>query len=204
MMPDLQHLRVLVAEDEYLIANDVSWWLERAGATIVGPTPTVKTTLETMAGADDIQVAVLDINLNGEMIFPVADELARRSIPLIFYSGYDSLVVPERFRDATRLSKCAAPSELVSAVFEQYLQNLSTLAPMCLGLSDQSVMELLPGLRLRARLLMPGVEAADTLVERTLARAILLVAGRPRTQSLDLWLHELLAIIHAESPYGLN
>lgn len=204
MMPDLQHLSVLVAEDEYLIANDISLWLERAGATIVGPTPTVKTALEKASGANDIQVAVLDINLNGEMIFPVADELARRSIPVIFFSGYDSLQVPERFRTATRLSKCAAPSDLVSAVFEEYLQNLSTLAPMCSGLPDQSVIELLPGLRLRARLLMPGVEAADALVERTLARAILLVADRPRGQSLDIWLHDLLVTIHSESPYGLS
>jgi len=204
MMPELQHLRVLVAEDEFYVANDIALWLERAGATIIGPTPTVQETLKRLSKADDIQVAVLDINLNGELVFPVADELARRSVPLIFFSGYDDLSVPERFSSAARLSKCTDSSDLVSAVFEQYLRNLSTLAPICGSLPDQPVADLIPGLRLRARVLMSTVKAADFLVERTLERAIALAATRQRTQPLDAWLHELMMIIHGESPYGPN
>ena len=204
MMPGLQHLRVLVAEDEFYVANDIALWLERAGATIIGPTPTVQETLKSLSKADDIQVAILDINLNGELVFPVADELARRSVPLIFFSGYDDLSVPERFRSAARLSKCAGSSDLVSAVFEQYLLNVSTLAPIYGGLSDQLVTDLVPGLRLRARVLMSSVKAADFLVERTLERAIALAATRERAQPLDTWLHELMTIIYSEGPYGPN
>ncbi|NRQ18342.1 response regulator [Ensifer sesbaniae] len=204
MMLDLQQLRVLVAEDEFYVANDIALWLERAGATIIGPTPTVQDALKRLSKADDIQVAVLDINLNGELVFPVADELARRSVPLIFFSGYDDLSVPERFSSAARLSKCTSSSDLVSAVFEQYLQNLSTLAPICGSLPDQPVTDLIPGLRLRARVLTSSVTAADFLVERTLERAIALAPTRQRTQPLDAWLHELMMIIHGESPYGPN
>ncbi|KQX58199.1 MULTISPECIES: response regulator [unclassified Ensifer] len=205
-MPDLQQLRVLVAEDEFFVANDIALWLEKAGATIIGPTPTVKETLKSLAQAFDVQVAVLDINLNGELIFPVADELALRSVPVVFFSGYDDMTVPERFRSAARLSKCAGASDLVNAVFEQHLQNLSNLAPLYVGLTDQSVCELIPELRYRARLLMAGAppEAADLLVERTLERAIALAGTRRRSQGLDAWLHDLLAAIHDESPYGLN
>lgn len=204
MMPELQHLRVLVAEDEFYVANDIALWLERAGATIIGPTPTVQETLKRLSKADDIQVAVLDINLNGELVFPVADELARRSVPLIFFSGCDDLSVPERFSSAARLSKCTGSSDLVSAVFEQYLLNISSLAPIYGSLPDQPVTDLIPALRLRARALLSSVKAADFLVERTLERAIALAATRQRTQPLDAWLHELMMIIHGESPYGPN
>lgn len=204
MVPDLQHLRILVAEDEFFVANDIALWLERAGATIIGPAPTLREAMESLSAADDIQVAVLDINLNGELIFPVADELVRRSVPVIFYSGYDTMNVPERFRSVARLSKCAGSADLVSAVFEEYLQNLSTLAPAGLGVPDQSVIDLIPGLRLRARQLTPNAEAADYLVERTLERAIVSVASRCRSQPLDQWLHEMMVAIHMESPYGLN
>jgi CheY-like chemotaxis protein len=204
MMPDLQHLRVLVAEDEFYVANDIALWLERAGATIIGPTPTVQEALKSLSTADDIQVAVLDINLNGELVFPVADELARRSVPLIFFSGYDDLSVPERFSSVARLSKCAGSSDLVSAVFEQYLLNMSTLAPLRGGLPGQLVTDLIPGLRLRARVLMSSIKAADSLVERTLERAIVLADTRERAQPLDAWLHELMTTIYSESPFGPN
>lgn len=204
MTPDLQRLRVLVAEDEFYVANDIALWLERAGATIIGPTSTVRETLKSLSRVDDIQVAVLDINLNGELIYPVADELARRSVPLIFFSRYDELKIPERFNLVVRLGGCISSSDLVSAVFEQHLGNLATLTPVCSAFSDESIMDLLPGLRLRARMLFSNEKAADALVERTLQRAIPLISTRQKAQSLGEWLHALMALIHAESPYGPN
>lgn len=202
MMRDLQQLRVLVAEDEFIVANDIALLLEKAGATIIGPTPTVREALKSLSTADNIQVAVLDINLNGELIYPVADELARRSVPLIFFSGYDFLNLPERFSSAARLSKCVSASDLVSTVFEQHLSNLSTLTPVGAHFNEQNIVDLVPGLRLRARRLMVDVAAADGLVERTLERAIVLAPIRRRSQPLGEWLHALMAIIYSESPYG--
>ncbi|MGE6784487.1 hypothetical protein ACQKGL_18410 [Ensifer adhaerens] len=204
MTPDLRHLRVLVAEDEFYVANEISYWLEQAGVTIIGPTPTVKATLSSLSSVDDIQVAILDINLNGELIYPAADELLRRSIPLIFYSGYDSLDVPERFKRFARLSKCVSSSDLISAVFEQHLQSLSTLAPNYMDLAEPGIIGLLPGLRLGARRLVSDFRTADALVERTLERAIALAPMRFRGQPIDEWLHELMAMIHHESPHGPN
>ncbi|WP_104668795.1 response regulator [Ensifer adhaerens] len=204
MIRDLQQLRVLVAEDEFIVANDIALLLEEAGATIIGPTPTVQETLKSLLVAENIQVAVLDINLNGELIYPVADELARRSVPLIFFSGYDSWNLPERFSTAARLSKCVSTSDLVSAVFEQHLQNLSTLTPVGADFYEHNIVDLVPGLRLRARRLMVDAAAADGLVERTLERAIVLAPNRRRSQPLCEWLHALMAIIHSESPFGPN
>ncbi|HEV7323329.1 MAG TPA: hypothetical protein VGO04_32395 [Ensifer sp.] len=203
MTPDRQ-LRVLVAEDEFYVANEISYWLEQAGVTIIGPTPTVNATLSSLSKADDIQVAVLDINLNGELIFPAADELVRRSIPVIFYSGYDSLDVPDRFKNSARLSKGAGFSDLVSAVFEQHLQNLSTLSPICADFAEPNILGLVPELRLRARMLVSDVRLADRLVERTLERAIVLAPTRFKAQPIGEWLHELMALVHRESPYGPN
>lgn len=165
MMPDLQHLRVLVAEDEFYLANDIALWLERAGATIIGPIPTVQN------GARSLEKPVDRGRHSGRcprhqperrVGLSVADELARRSVPLIFFSGYHDLSVPERFRSVARLSKCAGSSDLVSPVFEHYFLNMSTLAPLRAGLPDQLVTDLIAGLRLRARVLMSSVKAADS------------------------------------------
>jgi CheY-like chemotaxis protein len=202
-MSDRHPMRVLIAEDEFLLADDIASWLERAGATVVGPLPSVERTLARLKGAPEIDVAVLDINLNGELIYPVADELARRDVPVVFYTGYD-LEVPERFSSAMKISKSASSGDLVNAVFEQRLRSLATLPPMRREGLEECVLQLVPALRLRARLLLPSPRAADALVERTLERAICEVSTRVEGQDLDTWLHQIMLAVFAQSPFGPN
>jgi hypothetical protein len=57
------------------------------------------------AETEPFDFAVLDINLNGKMVYPLADDLLSRGIPFIFLSAYTSRDLPERFRDTPRLSK---------------------------------------------------------------------------------------------------
>jgi CheY-like chemotaxis protein len=97
-------LRVLVVEDEALIAMDLGAALRGAGCEVVGPVARPDRALGHVdAGA--IDAAVLDINLGGETVFAVADALARREVPFVFVTGYDRGALPERLRDRPLLGK---------------------------------------------------------------------------------------------------
>lgn len=87
-MPNrLQGLRVLVVEDEALIAMTMADVLEEAGCTVVGPMPRLDLAVKA-AHEEKIDAALLDVNLAGEAVFPVADVLEGRKIPFIFLTGY--------------------------------------------------------------------------------------------------------------------
>jgi CheY-like chemotaxis protein len=81
---DLKNRRVLVVEDEYIIAADALSLLERE------PAP---------------DAAVLDVNLGREKVYPVADALWERGVPFVFATGYDDFVVPDRYVGVPRCEK---------------------------------------------------------------------------------------------------
>ncbi|WP_246726413.1 response regulator [Microvirga arsenatis] len=74
------------------------------GCEIVGPAARLDHAL-TLALQGDIDIGLLDINVDGSVVFPVADVLRFRGIPFIFSTGYDFRSLPERFRDCPALSK---------------------------------------------------------------------------------------------------
>lgn len=111
-MNRLQGLRVLVVEDEALIAMLVEDALIEAGADVLGPAATVEEALEYFSGAAPA-AAVLDINLAGQVSTPVADRLVEMEIPFVVATGYDAAGLPERHRGAPVLSKPYDPQELV-------------------------------------------------------------------------------------------
>jgi CheY-like chemotaxis protein len=110
---NLKGVLVLVVEDEYLIADDLRKALTDAGAEIIGPVPAVGDAIEALRKAERIDAAVLDINLRGEMIFPVADALLERGIPFVFATGYDRSSLPERFADFPRIEKPLHAEKLI-------------------------------------------------------------------------------------------
>jgi CheY-like chemotaxis protein len=79
--------RILLVEDEPLIATMVVEMLVGLGATVAGPATTLEAGL-VLAGAAEIDAAVLDINLRGKRIDPIADVLDARGIPVVFATGY--------------------------------------------------------------------------------------------------------------------
>jgi CheY-like chemotaxis protein len=111
----LAGLRVLVAEDEALIALDVARTLRRAGCEVVGPVQQVQEALRRVRH-ETLDVAVLDLNLAGEMAFPVADALAARRVPFVFLTGYDATILPERFRDRPLSGKPYSARPLLKAL----------------------------------------------------------------------------------------
>jgi CheY-like chemotaxis protein len=96
--------RVLVVEDEFLLALDMMQMIEERGGTVVGPAGTLDRALA-LARSQSIDGAILDINLDRRDSFPVADALLERGIPVVFATGYDGPFLPERFADTPRLSK---------------------------------------------------------------------------------------------------
>jgi DNA-binding response OmpR family regulator len=89
-------LRVLVVEDEYFIADDISRALTRHGAEVVGPVPTVGEA-QVLLASQSLDLAVLDINLRGELVYPLIAELSRRGVPVVFATGYDTAAIPTDF-----------------------------------------------------------------------------------------------------------
>jgi DNA-binding response OmpR family regulator len=108
--------RVLVVEDEFIIALELQSNFEDAGAEVVGPAHTLAEALE-LATHADITAATLDLQLMRDSVAPVARALAKRGIPFVFYSGQPSTdpVIAEWPR-CKALAKPAHPEELVEAV----------------------------------------------------------------------------------------
>jgi len=104
-------LRILVAEDEYLVADDLRRELEAAGADVLGPVPTVASALALLAVSDAVDGAILDVNLGGETVVPVAEALSARHVRFVFATGYDAWAMPAAYGDAPR---CEKPVDLKS------------------------------------------------------------------------------------------
>jgi CheY-like chemotaxis protein len=76
-----------------------------AGATVLGPAGNLEDALNIIRSERQIDGAVLDVNLSGEMVFPAADKLVERSVPFVFTTGYDESVKPSRFAGIARCEK---------------------------------------------------------------------------------------------------
>jgi len=98
--------RLLIVEDEYLIAVDLAQVLEELGFAVVGPAGTVETALDLVKNEGvGLDGAVLDVNLRGHRVYPVAQVLVDLGVPFIFTTGYDAEVVPEVFSEMPRCEK---------------------------------------------------------------------------------------------------
>lgn len=100
----LKNCRVLVVEDEYLLAEELCEELESAGAVVIGPVPDVAQALA-LLGETVLDGAVLDINLGGAFSYPIADQLLRLGIPFLFVTGYDSYAIPLQYQHVPRCQK---------------------------------------------------------------------------------------------------
>ena len=107
---------ILVVEDEYMLADELRYEIGDAGATVLGPVGTVADALALAKREARIDGAVLDVNLRGEMAFPVADLLIQRGVPFIFTTGYDESVIPDRFANILRCEKPIAVDGIIRAL----------------------------------------------------------------------------------------
>ena len=106
----LAERRILLVEDDYFIVDDMARSLKAKGAEVIGPAATVADALALLARTRDLDAAVLDINLQGEMVFALADALTARGVPFVFASGYDPAMVPARYAEITHCEKPVEPA----------------------------------------------------------------------------------------------
>lgn len=111
----LRGRHILVVEDDYVLAMDMRLTLEDAGAEVVGPVGTVREALRLVEN-EDIDAAVLDINLHGELVFAVAERLQDRGIPFAFATGFEGDNLPQRFSNTTRHQKPVSAESVVHAL----------------------------------------------------------------------------------------
>lgn len=118
-MPSLKQrltgLRILVVEDEFLVAVALEDDLRQAGASVVGPCADLASAL-LIAERESFDLALLDVNLSGTMVYPLADVLLARRLPFLFLSGYAGADMPPRFAPLRRLSKPCDPARLVEEI----------------------------------------------------------------------------------------
>jgi DNA-binding NtrC family response regulator len=111
----LARKRVLIVEDEFIIAMNIALEVATRGGVVVGPLGTVDGALKAIKNAD-VDGAILDINLRGTSAFPVADALANRYIPFVFATGDRAVDVPARHSDVPRFEKPTSPDGICSAL----------------------------------------------------------------------------------------
>jgi CheY-like chemotaxis protein len=185
---------VLIADDEYPVAREIANTLEENGAVVLGPVPNLSLAYRALDLFMDVDLAVLDVQLGQELVFPLADHLARDGVPLVFYTAFEKRQVSDRYRGAIVVSKSDSVGRLVDAVSECRLEaarQTDLIGDFALG-----VVDLLPELRLRARALVDDRDVADRLVQETLEAALASIERRAWREPAPYHLRRLLYKIH--------
>lgn len=112
----LHDKRILIVEDEYFLAEELEGDLTRAGAVTLESVPSVPQALALLDADPAIDAVVLDVNLGGEMSYPVADALMARGIPFVFATGYGDGELDGRFPQIVRCEKPLQFRELERAL----------------------------------------------------------------------------------------
>ena len=118
-MSPLAHLRILVVEDEVLIALEIEEGLQRLGCEIVGPVGRLERALE-LARSTALDGALLDVNVKGGLVYPVAEELLAREVPVVLSTGYAPRTLPPVFRDLPCLRKPFGVGQLEAVAQEAF------------------------------------------------------------------------------------
>ena len=109
--------RILIVEDEFLVAMLLEDLLTEMGHQVIGTFAQVDEAMK-FANQADVNFAILDINLAGATSFPVAEILRRRGIPFLFASGYGSTGLASPFENELTLQKPYEPAELERVIAE--------------------------------------------------------------------------------------
>lgn len=107
--------RILIVEDEGLVALELQFAFEDEGAEVLGPAQSLTGALEVVAREAEIDLALLDVDLGGENVYPVAELLRRRGVPFAFHTGHGSRSeLSALFPGATTFTKPTLPEMLIA------------------------------------------------------------------------------------------
>ena len=110
--------RVLIVEDESLVAMLLETILEDMGCVPVGPAATVDEGLQLVGGDEPIDAALLDVNVAGTQVFPIAEALKARGVPFVFSTGYGEGGLPDEWRGQPTLQKPFTESAVRDALMK--------------------------------------------------------------------------------------
>lgn len=108
--------RILVVEDEYVVAEAIDRILTRAGAVVLGPVPSVDQAMALLDQEGRIDIAILDINLGEHKVYPVVDRLLARGVRCVFATGNDIADVPLKYKNIPRLEKPVEASSIIDVL----------------------------------------------------------------------------------------
>lgn len=114
--------RILVVEDDFIVAADLCRGLADLGATVLGPAPTPFYALA-LLGRRSVDIAVLDIRLHGQDVFDVAEELTNRGIPIVFATAMSAETLPPAFRHWPIVHKPIDPHRLHALLAEALIRD---------------------------------------------------------------------------------
>jgi CheY-like chemotaxis protein len=111
-------LQVFLVEDELMVAMIVEDMLAEFGCVLVGAAASVDEALAALKQTGDLDAAILDVNLGGEKVFPIADALVQRGVPFVFSTGYGPADLHQRYPGCRLLQKPYRPEALAQVLVE--------------------------------------------------------------------------------------
>ena len=126
----LADLRILVVEDEVLIAVEIEERLQRLGCEIVGPVGRLERALE-LARTTALDGALLEVNIKGGLVYRVAEELLTREVPVVFSTGYALNTLPPAFQGLPCLRKPFRAGQLEAVAREAFVGRRGKINPDC-------------------------------------------------------------------------
>lgn len=118
--------KILVVEDEYLIADDLSALLVEAHAEVIGPVASLPAAIRLVSNVERIDAAVLDVNLRGVDVFPLVDELRGRGVAIMFLTGYGVNNIPDDYAGIARCEKPMGTANVVETLREMIDSDAAT------------------------------------------------------------------------------
>lgn len=128
-IPSVAGTRVLVVEDEPLLVMMLEDMLEQLSCDVVGVAPRLSQA-KTLLATRQFDCALLDVNLAGESVYPLAQHLAERGVPFVFVTGYDKLEMLKRFRGRPMLRK-PFTTEALARVLRDLIPPAKRVAASC-------------------------------------------------------------------------
>ena len=115
----LRGRRILIVEDDCITAMDLAETLSAAGAQVVGPAGTIGTALELLRRQPQLDIALLDVEVEGAYVFDVADALVKLEVPIVFTTGYERSEIPVRFRTIRHCEKPIGIAAIARALSDE-------------------------------------------------------------------------------------